>query len=53
MKKKTEKNYGGDLIGFLFAPILYAIIIVVVGFGIYAFLGFTDWLFTDPFNWIN
>jgi hypothetical protein len=26
--------------------------IIGVGLGVYAFLGFLSWLFSDPFNWI-
>ena len=29
------------------------IIILVMAFGVYAFLGFLDWIFADPFNWIS
>lgn len=27
--------------------------VVGLGMGIYAFIGFTDWLFRDPFNWVS
>ena len=27
--------------------------LMILGFIIYGFIGFTSWLFTDPFNWVK
>ena len=33
--------------------VLVGTVLVIVSFGFYAIIGFWDWLYHDPFNWIN
>lgn len=41
-------------IKFVLWPVLAFIIgIPVIGFGMYALLGFTSYLFSDPFDWVS